>query len=308
MTATAIEKKRSGQPEFHLQTAKVPAHLDETPWIDFEQSTALALCDSLEQELRRLVAQPTAKRVHDTRVALRRWFSVWSVMRKDGWQSKKFKRRVAQPMRRLLRTLGSLRDWDVNLSLGKELGCPKEMLRQWKKERALVRDAVTTTIDHLDPDSTMRRLRKYITRRPERLRSKLPAESTMESAYDHIDRFVKAQEDRVQELESHARTPEELHQLRLAVKRWRYLLTEFFGLTNLQLVRTQQTLGKLNDLYRLEGLLIRQPSPAVMARLEEQRQQLLTEFDDIRSALPYGLRPVWVSASAGPSRRATDAD
>src|SRR5262249_43031753 len=283
--AVAIEKSGSSGPdEFSLRgTSRVPTHLDETPWLEFEQATVLALCDSLEKELNKLIEKASAKQVHDTRVALRRWFSVWSVLKQDDWQSKKFKRQAIARLRRLLRTLGSLRDWDVNLALGEELGCSKEIVKNWDRERDIARDNVKTTIKSLNPGSLMRRVRKYLKRRPLKLRDKwAQTGEPMESAFNHIDTYILAQEDMVRELEARAPTPEQLHELRLGVKRWRYMLTEFFGLTNLQLVRAQQILGRLHDLDRISDLLDGNCPDDVRLRLEEQRRQLLQDFSLIR--------------------------
>jgi hypothetical protein len=82
--------------------------------------------------------------------------------------------------------------------------------------------------------------------------------------------------------------------LRLSIKAWRYLLAEFYGLTNLQLVRAQQILGKLNDLHRVETLLAESKTPLAneaLSKLNEQREKLLDDFTQFRESLPYGLRP-----------------
>jgi len=311
MAAVAIEKSGSSGPdEFPMRsTMTIPTHLDETPWLEFEQATVLALCESVEKELNKLMDKASAKQVHDTRVALRRWFSVWWVLKQDHWQSKKFKRQAITRLRRLLRTLGSLRDWDVNIALGEELGCSKEILKSWDRERDVARDTVKKTIKSLNPGSLMRRVRKYLKRRPARLKAKLPETAEpMESAYNHIDGFILAQEETVRELEMRAHTPEELHELRLGVKRWRYLLTEFFGLTNLQLVRTQQILGKLHDLDRIKDLLAYNCPDEVGTKLEAQRRQLLQDFSLIRESLPYGLRPLLVSVAPAASSGASGPD
>src|SRR5262249_37550434 len=138
-------------------------------------------------------------------------------------------------------------------------------------------------------------------RRPLKLRDKwAQTGEPMESAFNHIDTYILAQEDMVRELEARAQTPEQLHELRLGVKRWRYMLTEFFGLTTLQLVRAQQILGRLHDLDRISDLLDGNCPDDVRLRLEDQRRQLLQDFSLIRQCLPYGLRPLWLSTAAAP--------
>lgn len=236
--------------------ATIPPHIEETPWLDFQRSRARALCDALSLELEKLTRKPTANRVHDTRVALRRWFSIWAILKQDGWESKKIRKQVLKKLRRLLKALGSLRDWDVNLELGTTFGCPPEILAQWQKEQKLVRKSVQARINKLDTAALLMRLRNFLHNRYEKLRAQAAASPDKPlSTYQRLDWAVGKQEERVRALEATASTPEELHQLRLAIKRWRYLMTEFFGLTNLQLVKAQQILGKLNDLQRLNTLL-----------------------------------------------------
>lgn len=277
----------------------IPPHIEQTPWLDYQQATVQALCESLSAELKDLHDKPAAKRVHDTRVALRRWFSVWAVLQDDGWESKKFRGKVVRKLRKLLKLLGRLRDWDVNLELAEALGCPPALLAEWAAARKLVRRAVKSGVKHLDTDLIVSRMKKYLTVRAEKLKEKLhtyPEEPL--SSYQRLDQSVSEQEQQVRELEATASTIEELHQLRLGIKRWRYLMTEFFGLTNLELVRAQQLLGKLNDYQRLDLLLAERDAAETKAKLQSEKARLLEEFGRIRRYLPYGLRPLIVSIVA----------
>ncbi len=290
-----------------LTISAVPQHLLETPWLEFQQSTALALCDSLADELTRLCRRPTAGRVHDTRVALRRFFSVWGVLKEEGWQTKKFKRQVAAKLRELLKALGKLRDWDVNLEMGADFGLPERTLEKWAAKRKPVKKAVKRIIAGLDPQDILCRLRAYLVRYPDELEKRSDnLESMRASTYERLDRIVEEQEKEVRELEAKADGPEGLHRLRLGIKRWRYLMTEFFGLTNLELVRAQQLLGRLNDYERLETLLKNADAPELKERLKLERERLLKEFEQVRRQLPYGLRPVIVSVSPGEAPDASE--
>ena len=308
-----------------LSPAKIPPHLDESLWLDFEEATALACSDALDEELSRLYARTSAKRVHDSRVALRRWSSIWAVLKQDGWESKKLTRQVTGKLRKLLKNLGRLRDWDVNLELGEALGCTQPTLKRWLEQRSRIRKRVKALIKDLKVHELVAQLKRQIQRRYNKIRGRLvppgleslrpgdqqPAAATgpgqiscraggsaapMESAYQHLERYIRRQEELVRKLEATATTAEELHRLRLAVKRWRYLLTEFYGVTNLQLVKAQQILGKLNDLGRLSSLMGPAEAGAVQARLQEDKQKLLAEFAQFRKKLPYGLRPAIFSS------------
>lgn len=281
-------------------SAVIPPHIEQASWLDFQRCTELALCDSVSQELEPLSKKPTEKRVHETRIALRRWFSVWTVLKEDGWSSKKIDKKVVSKLRKLLKSLGKLRDLDVNIELGQTFGCPQSILAEWHEEQRHVRRAVRNRISHLEPALLLMRLRNYLNKRYAALRDKSTQSSAKPpSTYYLLDRFVCEQERRVKELESAASTPEELHKLRLAIKRWRYLLTEFFGLTNLQLVRAQQLLGRLNDYQRIENLLVERQQPElaeVIEKIKAERATLVTEFAAVRENLPYGLRPIVISS------------
>lgn len=276
--------------------AAIPPHLDRTPWLVFQLETALSLTQQIEQQLRKLKANITAKQVHDTRVALRRFFSVWSVLKKDGWSSKSIKRRAVKKMQNLLKLLGQLRDWDVNLELAVSLKCPKTLVSLWTKERNGVQKLVRKQIRNFDVNLLVKYLTRHLQKQAQTIKEKiLPQANGLESAYKHMDRHLTKQENKVKEIESKAITVPELHKLRLSIKRWRYLLTEFFGLTNLQLVRAQQLLGKLNDLNRIKTLLTREHQPKVIMRINREEKRLLAQFSTVRKNLPWGLRPVCIS-------------
>jgi CHAD domain-containing protein len=102
-----------------------------------------------------------------------------------------------------------------------------------------------------------------------------------------------------------AKSDEELHELRLFIKRWRYILAEFFGLTTLELVKAQQLLGKHHDLTRLlhqlnlevERLGTQKCHGADQARsrISLELAKVLDDIKPVIANLPYGLRPHTVS-------------
>ena len=276
--------------------SSIPPHLEHTSWLIFEQNTAFALCKQLSCQLKELKLRANTKQVHDTRVMLRRFMSIWDVLKKDGWQSKKFQRKVMRKLRTLLKLLGKLRDCDVNLELAKALVCPKTMVQTWSRQRAQIRRLVKRHVHSLDVEDLTQRLTDHLLTREGKIRQRLgQRKDALESAYNHLNKYLTAQEKKVRQLESKAQTAEELHQLRLGIKRWRYLLTEFFGLTNLQLVKGQQLLGKLHDLDRLSALMVNKNGLKSLSRLDYERQKLLAQFNEFRKNLPWGLRPLCVS-------------
>jgi CHAD domain-containing protein len=290
-----------------VENANIPPHLTQRTWLEFEEATASSLCDSLAAELKLIRKKVSAKHVHDTRVALRRWNSVWKVLQRDGWRTKKFWQGVGKPLKHLRQRLGQLRDWDVNLEIAASLGVPEAIMKDWQDQRAKVEKAVRAEVRRLDIKELTAALRKFIRKRPLELRREIAQTKLRrlsETAYSHIDPFLTEQEDLVRKLEKIAADPITLHKLRLSIKSWRYLLTEFFGLTNIELVKGQQILGKYNDLHRILVLLRADTRTAelakdIVARLEQQSDQLMKEFTEFRKTLPYGLRPTVISRDRG---------
>lgn len=279
-----------------------PPHLREQPWLELEQKTALGIYEDIEKVLKKLAKaklgkEPAPKLVHETRVVLRRWESIWGVLERDGWSEKKFWKSTGSPLRKLHKLLGALRDWDVNIELADEYELPDSVRKVFKKERARAGKKVSKRLKKLKIKKISKDLLKFLLKRPQQIAVKHAGSSKLfQSAYSHLEPLLAEQEETARGLEAHARTPSELHELRLVVKAWRYLLADFFGLTNLELVRAQQLLGKLNDLERLGqlvGAIAAQDAGATraMIKIQEQKLKLLSDFDSLRTNFPYGLRP-----------------
>ncbi len=288
--------------EQRLAESTVPPHLDGSPWLMFEQQRALHIYDDLSRTLRRLSKKPSADRVHEARVVLRRWDCIWNVLDVDGWSTKKYWKEVGKELKKIRHLLGALRDCDVNIEVAESLHVPQDIIEKWLKERKSIARKTKKELKNLDVDKLLKRLSTFLLKRPEKLRHDFESNgnSGADSAYNHLEPFVKAQEEIAMKLASDAKTPEELHALRLGIKGWRYLLAEFYGLTNLHLVRAQQILGKLNDLHRVEVLLAATGSPLAnesLSKLNEEREKLLDDFTQFRETLPYGLRPTISSIS-----------
>lgn len=270
----------------------VPPHLSGTPWVKHEETTAKSAFKDVSREIKRLSEKVTEKRVHDTRVALRRWFSIWRVLREDGWQTDKCKKSYIKPLKKLQQTLGALRDMDVNIELGGKLGCTESTLAAWSERRQHLKEKLEKFVKTSDIDGIVADLKEYMRRQARKVGAKLPRAKSGQSAFDHLELYLLHQESIVREEADTAQTPEEMHELRLSIKRWRYLLTEYFGLTNLQLVRAQQLLGQLHDLDRLTPLLVHDDEQRLaLLNLKERRHKVLNEIAEMRLKLPYGLRP-----------------
>lgn len=277
----------------------MPPHLATTGWVRHERKTARSAFKDVRREMKRLLRKVTEKRVHDTRVAMRRWMSIWRVLREDDWETTKCRKRIIKPLKRLQKLLGELRDIDVNIEQGKRLECSEKLQQLWSTRRRQLQSEIEDYLNNHDILGILKDLRKYIDRRARLVESRLPQAKSSQSAFNHLEMYLLHQESVVREEAESAQSPEELHQLRLSIKRWRYLLTEFFGVTNLQLVRAQQLLGQLHDLDRLTPVLVQDDAERMaLLKLKERRKQLLDEIEEMRPKLPYGLRPEVTSAKA----------
>jgi CHAD domain-containing protein len=270
----------------------VPPHLAEVNWLSHERAAALSAYKDLRAEVKGLTKKVSASRVHKTRVTLRRWLSIWKVLRRDGWETEQYKQQIGKPLKRLQKLLGELRDHDVNIEIAERLGASQKLLKRWSKDRNKLESKLEKSVRRLDLGKIMQRLGEYLRKRPPKIVDALPGAKVQQSAFDHVEFYLLEQESIVREEADTARTPEELHQLRLGIKRWRYLLTEFFGVTNLELVRAQQILGQMHDLDRLTPLLLEQKNEGdALDSLKKRRKELFAEIEVMRQRLPYGLRP-----------------
>lgn len=302
MVLIPLENRLSRLQGIREAPETAPPHLREQAWLELEQKTALAIYEDVENVLKKLAKaklgkEPAPKLVHETRVVLRRWESIWTVLERDGWNDKKFWKRTGNPLRKLHKLLGQARDWDVNIELADEYALPDSVRKVFKKERAKASAKVAKRLAKVKVKRLAKDLLKFLLKRPQQIAVKHAGSSRLfQSAYSHLEPLLAEQEDTARALEAHAHTPSELHELRLVVKAWRYLLADFFGLTNIELVRAQQLLGKLNDLERLSqlvGAIAAQDAGATraMIKLQEQKLKLLSDFDTLRISLPFGLRP-----------------
>jgi len=322
-----------------VQNIRAPEHLISYSCLELEKNQALTVFTDLEELIGKLEKKLTERRVHNARVALRRWYSVWDILALDGWESSDypdggFEKAIGRQLRKLNKNLGGLRDLDVSLSLARDMHINQILVRRLFKERKQLKRQVEKKIGKLKVVKLIARLRAYLATKSEALEQAakgrrggtnghseavsseseaiLSAEISADlSAYVHLSQFLQQAEHQCRLMLDHRQGVEELHELRLSIKRWRYLLSEFFGLTNLELVRAQQILGRIRDLYRLQEELerLKRPLEKAIARnrlspsdLKADRQLIakelakqLEQLEPVLENLPFGLRPYLAS-------------
>jgi CHAD domain-containing protein len=310
-----------------------PEHLLSSSWLELEKAQASRVFSDLEKMLGKLSKKLTEKRVHDVRVALRRWYSVWDILAIDGWENSGypdggFEKSIGCNLRKINKNLGQLRDLDVSLSLARDLHINQFVVRHLSKKRKKLTRKVQKEIAKLNPDKLINRLRSYLAGKSHELQysakngtkhsngdhsplqDSLPLSPEL-SAFKHMNQFLLQSEHHCRLLCENSRGNDELHELRLSIKRWRYLLSEFLGLTNLELVNAQQILGRIRDLYGLREDIehLKRPLAKAFAKDRLSRDDLKADKELIATTieqqfvllapvierLPFGLRPYSLS-------------
>ncbi|MBX9669847.1 MAG: CHAD domain-containing protein [Candidatus Obscuribacterales bacterium] len=273
------------------------AHLHKGDFIDYQYEVAQEALTRLWQSAVKLEKRKgkSEKRVHNMRVAFRRWYSIWGVLSVEGFESKSFKRKLGKSLKKAYKLLGAVRDWDVDLETAREFGVSRPTIAKWELTRDRVEKEANAGLERLELVELVKKLSKFIKKRAQKLRkeqkdgNRAPAQIS-----DIIEAHLKEAEAQTSSLSEHAATLEELHVLRLSIKAWRYILVEFYGCNCEPLVEAQQLLGQINDLERVRVLLQNEDGALVLPSIErivKKQQDLLDSLDDVKSALPYGLRP-----------------
>lgn len=296
-------------------------------WLSMEYQIAQEAVSELEGMLVFLKQEEGKESVHDMRVMFRRWYSIWGVLRRDGWETEKYKKGLGRDIRLAYKILGRIREYDVMCSLSKKIGLCDDVVNAFRRKRDNVREKLVKQLSKIDLSKLFKRLRRYLTEREQILDIKFKARSRflrvvggnlgsklgnksgkskdkirkarkMVETEEHFNIVLAEHERRTADLVARAQTIEELHDVRLSVKAWRYLLVEFFDSTHPVLVKAQQYLGKVNDLDHLaifletkklglEPHLIKKQISITLKKRDEMR----SKFDQLKRSLPYGFRP-----------------
>lgn len=285
------ESSHSGDP-----ISSVPPHVRNCSWPVFEARVLAELVPDLKRVVSNLTKKRSTKKVHSTRITLRRWQAIGQVVANDDWKLAEYNR-LDKSLNKLRKSLGDLRDSEVLLELAADLKLPRKLTRRWKADRKRLLKKVDKCLAKANPLPKLRSFARLIKKRKKQLAIQEDrSQFGYISASQHLEPLLQTMEEQTHDLEDKAVLPEQLHQLRIKIKNWRYLLTEFYGLTNLQLVKAQQVLGKLHDLDRLLEVLkesgdISMLDNQKLDQIRTRRKELLDEFNTFRQSLPYGLRP-----------------
>ncbi|HEY9760179.1 MAG TPA: CHAD domain-containing protein [Oculatellaceae cyanobacterium] len=285
MKAARLLTSTNPEPE------KFPA--ERVAWVSFEGAAAYRLLEQMLTEIKRVTDKQSIGRIHDARVTLRRWFAIWHTMRQDGWESKKFRNNAIVPLEHLLAQLGEVRDMDVLSELAADLNCKDSFLEKMKVYREEARKDLVKSLRIIDVNELIKYIGRYLRKRRNKMELGVRQSNlAQESVSEHMHAILAEHEAHVRKLEENSADPKTMHHLRLGIKGWRYLLSEFFLVKDAQLEFAQGLLGDIHDLDELSEWLLTDGSNIVaISNLKQRRAALLEDVPAALGNLPYGLRP-----------------
>lgn len=175
---------------------------------------------------------PSRKKIYKLRVSLRRIRSMLEVIKASG--TIELKDTVSKELSFLFKALGKQRDIEVAIKLAKELGVEAKKLKVKRKKHQAKNKALFSSVKPLEIVGPLKKIGKTIRKK------------TLS-----LDPFL----DQVQtSLPKSLRTPRDIHGLRIAMKKLRYLL-ESQNVPVSQFKVVQDILGRYNDLENLSQLL-----------------------------------------------------
>lgn len=287
-----ITSKKTAHEKFEVLIGVPPAHLTQGHWATFLVKRLVELEDGAVKEIKKLKFRLTRNQVHQTRVAMRRWLSVGSLAccNEDALS---FDYVPKRKLRKLWKCLGRVRDADVSLALLEKLATPAAPKRYWQEAREESLEKLAAVLTDMKPRKLLKKSRQLLR---DAAVSGSGAASADSTPYSWFDMVLSRHEEEVRAILTRATTEEELHGARLAIKRWRYILIEVFGLDNWHLMSMQQVLGQIHDLDVvlpvLHKLCAEDPG---LARAVARRAELLQQYAELREEIPWGLRPLVIT-------------
>lgn len=288
-----ITSKNDADAKFEISIGIPPGHLTSGHWTTFLVKRLVDLEDAAVKEIKKLQLRLTKNQVHQARVAMRRWLSVGSLACCNE-KAASFDYVPKRKLRKLWKCLGRVRDADVSLSLLEKLAAPAAPKRYWQERREEALEKLSESLDGMKPRKLLKKSRRLLS--DVAVNSSTEAKTGDTSPYGWFDMVLSQHEEQVRGILATAATEEELHMARLAIKRWRYILIEVFGLDNWQLMNMQQVLGQIHDIDVVLPILHKLCGEApCVARAVARRAELLQQYGELREEIPWGLRPLVIA-------------
>ena len=247
---------------------------------DFASTYLVKQLDRVAFQVSTAIARRDTEAIHDLRVAMRRFAQGLVVFRPHVGSRKP--KKIRRALKQVMELAGAVRDYDVALGFVSKMGSPyaARLRKALGVERKNAERELIESLKHWVARKTSRKWREelegaHFTRIPDEL---TPAEIAGGELPRMATAFL-AWGERAARTKSSA---EELHQFRLAAKKFRYTL-EIFAVLYQQsiemwlplLKKVQQLLGRINDcssFRRLLSRLGRHPKLEAQLKLKERRR------------------------------------
>ena len=257
---------------------------------DFASNFFLRQIDRVVFQSMRAIKIRDEESIHDLRVAIRRLIQGLSVFR-PSFTSKK-PRKMRKSLKQVLSLAGVVRDYDIALDCIAKIQSPHaEQIRETL--RAERKKAEAPLVDNLKR-VVLRKASRQWRRELEiaNLQQVPGCETVGDAARRELPRTAQLFFRRGDRAVAAGRTAEQLHQFRLAAKKFRYTFEIFAGLYRSvsrsllgQLKALQQTLGKINDCASTRSLLARFEAHAdIQAALKSRERRKTAQFRHLWTA------------------------
>lgn len=288
---------------------------------DFASNFLLRQIDRVVFQSTRAIKSRDEESVHDLRVAIRRLIQGLAVFR-PNFTSKK-PRKMRKCLKQVLSLAGVVRDYDIALDCIAKLQSPHaERIRETlRAERKKAEAPLVENLKHMVLRKASRQWRREF--ELVNLQQVPGCETVGDAARRELPRTAQLFFRRGDQAVAAGRTAEQLHQFRLAAKKFRYTFEIFAGVYRSvsrsvleQLKTLQQALGKINDCASTRSLLTRFGAHAdIQAALKSRERRKTAQFRqlwaaqfatsrDVRQWPQILLRPESLHPSEKPAGRA----
>ncbi len=223
------------------------------------------LLDSLDLQIRQTLKTPGADKVHDLRVAMRRFVQALVVLESATPGVKGIEKELKSPMKRS----GEVRDLDIAMKfLGEsEVESAAGIIAKIKPKRSKAQARLKQALRQMVQRGSIAKWRSKLANPAEAD----PAQVVRRAMKRFFDFGDKADA---------ARSPKKLHRLRIATKKLRYTL-ELDGRSHDQIQELQSNLGHIHDLDAIRQILANQPgAKKVLHPASKKQRKRIREFRD----------------------------
>jgi CHAD domain-containing protein len=252
------------------------------------------LLGDLRAHMARAIATGEEESVHETRLAIRRWFAAAAAL-EDCFDLHE-ENKVHRTLKKIMETSSSVRDCDVAGKLLQKLQADADMVEQLSRRRMKLARRLTEVLHQASADGIHTRLGRLV-----RIRPRAAAKPVEDVARRVLEKTFQDFRKRGALVARPGTAVKKLHRFRIDAKELRYMLELFAGSGAgfdvwIEPVRqVQSLLGDAHDCEAVREMIAAWPGRrAVNGRLKKRRDEKLRQFRRLwqeRFARPSPLPP-----------------